>query len=188
MNRPSFLEGVLVALGASLCATWLHAALGALVGPSAAMRLVIAGVGLGYVLYLLGRSSERVGRFTTLLAWTLVAGAAWGLGLPPGPYLLVHLGLVWAVRSLYFHAGLLAALADLGLQVLGLAAALWALLHTGSLLLGVWCFFLAQALYVAIRPRWPHRGSPPEQEGDEDAFRHAQGVADAALKRLASLR
>lgn len=186
MNAPSFLEGVLVALAASLGASILQAALGTLIGDSGGLRLVIAALALGYILYLLGRSRERVGRMTSLVAWTLAAGAAWGLGLPLGPYLLVHLGLIWLVRSLYFHASLLAALADLGLQILGLAAALWALLHTGSLLLAVWCFFLVQALFVAIPPRLPRPAPPPDANGDR--FRHAERAADAALKRLASLR
>lgn len=188
MNRPSFLEGVLVALLASIGASVLSAAFGTLFTGRVVLPWVVAGIGLAYVLYLLGRSSESVGRPTALVAWTLGAGAAWGLGIPLGLYLLVHLGLIWLIRSLYFHASLLAAAADLCLLGLGLATALWALLHTGSLLLGVWCFFLVQALFVAIPPRLPRRAGPPHLEGDPDRFEHARRAADAALKRLTSLR
>jgi len=35
-------------------------------------------------------------------------------------YLLVHLGLIWLIRSLYFYSSVLSALADLGLGGLGL--------------------------------------------------------------------
>jgi len=190
MKRPTFLEGVLVALAASLGAGVLGTALGTLFAGAGVLHLVTAVVGLSYVLYLLSRSPERVGRITTLVAWILAAGAAWGLGLPIGLYLLAHLGLIWLVRSLHFHSSLLAAVADLGLSGLGLAAALWAVLHTGSLLLGVWCFFLVQALFVVIPPRLsrrPFRPSPGAEgdEGDE-RFRQAERAADAALRKRVS--
>ena len=185
MKRPTFLEGVMVALVASLSASVLDTALGALFGSRGVLRLLIAGIGLGYVLYLLSRSTERVGRVTTLLVWTLAAGAAWGLGLPIMLFLLVHLGLIWLVRSLYFHSSLLAATADLGLNGLSLAVAVWAALHTGSLLLSVWCFFLVQALFVAIPPRLPRRmpRPDPDAEGD-DRFQRAHRAADAAIRKL----
>lgn len=189
MNRPTFLEGALVALIASLGASILFAALGGVAASGGVLRLLIPGIGLAYVLYLLGRSAERVGRITTLAAWVLVAGAAWGLGLPLVLYLLVHVGLIWLVRSLYFHASLLAAGVDLGLSGLGLAAAVWAALYTGSVLPSVWCFFLVQALFVAIPPRLPGRASRPDSDADtEDRFGCAERAADAALRKLSSVR
>lgn len=188
MTRPSFFEGVLVAGVASLSASVLHAALGILTSGPMALRCVIAGIGLGYLLYLLSRTTERVGRVTTLVAWTLAAAAAWGLGLPILPYLYLHLGLIWLIRSLYFHASLLAGAADLGVTGLGLAAGLWAGVHTGSVLLSVWCLFLVQALFVAIPPHLPRPVSPPMGDRDADRFQRAHRLADSALKRLAAQR
>ena len=47
-------------------------------------------------------------------------------GLPLAGYVLVHVGLVWLVRSLYYYSGLLPALADLASRLLGAAFAVWA--------------------------------------------------------------
>jgi hypothetical protein len=187
MKRPSFFEGVGVGLGASLAGSVLHTALSLVLPGSDVLRMVIAGLGLAYVFYLLGRSPERVGRVTALAAWVPAALAIWLLGPPLVLFLLLHLGLVWLVRSLYYHASLLAALGDLGLAGLGLAAAVWALVHTGSLFLGLWCFFLVQALFVVIPSR--RGGHPPDIERDrEDRFQNAHRMAEGALRRLSSIR
>ena len=58
----------------------------------------------------IGRSGERVGRITTVACWLAVASGAWLLGLPLVGYVLLHVGLVWLVRSLYHYSGVLPAL------------------------------------------------------------------------------
>jgi hypothetical protein len=186
MSAPSFLEGVGVAVVASLAGSIGYWAFSAVLGGG--LRLVIAGLSLGYLLYLLARSRERVGRLTTLAAWSLTALALWWLQSPLSLYVLGHLGALWLVRSLYFHSGPLAALADLGLNAFALAAALWALGHTGSLLLALWCFFLVQALFVAIPARPPRECGDGAAEPDLEAhFQQAQRTAEAALRRLSSV-
>ena len=184
MKRPTFYEGVGVALAASLFGSVTYSALSVAVGGSV-LRLVIAGLALGYVVYLLGRSGERVGRVTALVAWCAAAVALWLATPSLALYLLLHVGLIWLMRSLFFHASLLAALADLGLGGLALAAGVWAVVHSGSLLLGIWCFFLVQALFVAIPPSLARRprGSGG---GQEDGFERAHRVAEAAVRRLSS--
>ena len=72
MKQPSFLEGVGVAVAASLAGTVLYAAL-AHISPGGALRFVVAALGLGYLFYLLARSSDRVGRIVVVAAWTLMA-------------------------------------------------------------------------------------------------------------------
>jgi hypothetical protein len=188
MTRPSFLEGVLVALAASLAAGALFSTLSLALRIPSALRWVIALVALGYVLYLLGRSGARVGRVTTVLVWTLVSGAALALPLPLAPFVLVHAGMVWLVRSLYFHAGLVAALADLGLALLGLTAAVWAATQTGSLALAVWSLFLVQALFGLI-PSGLGRGAVDRVDPTQfdDAFERAYRGAEAALRQLHSV-
>ncbi len=148
------------------------------------LRILIAGLGLGYVLYLLKRSGYRIGRLTTLAAWALLAGAI-GFVQPALPlYLLVHVGALWLIRSLYFYSSVLAALADLGLNAASVVAAVWALRYTGSVFLGIWCFFLVQALFAAIPPALPRNQNIPGEPEAEDRFQQAYRVAEAALRHL----
>jgi hypothetical protein len=180
MSRPSFLEGVAVALAASLSGATVHTALSAIAG-GGMLRLTLAALALGYVLYLLARSPIRVGRVTALAVWCLAAAGLWLTAPPLALYLVLHVGLLWLVRTLFFHASLLAALADLGLGLLALAAGVWALAHAASLLLALWCFFLVQAAFVAIPPRLiapaERRASAPDE-----GFERAHRAAEAALR------
>ena len=189
MKRPGFFEGVGVALVASAVAGVLFSVLATLLPDALVLRALAAGLALAYVLYLLQRSGERVGRLSTIVLWALATVATWlaGLGLPA--YLLAHVGMLWLVRSLYFHASLFAACADLGLAMLGLAAAVWAARTTGSVFLAFWCFLLVQALFVAI-PARPFRPAEANAEGGDrgDRFRNAYRVAEAALTKLSSHR
>ena len=188
MKRPDFMEGVALALGVSVLASVLFTVLGPVFGSAAVLRLLIATSSLVYVIYLLSRSRERVGRVTTLAAWVVAALALWWLEPPLLLYVLGHAGFIWLVRSLYFHAGVLSALADLGLNGLALVAAVWATLQAGSLFLSLWCFFLVQALFTGIPKRIgrtpPNRRPDPD---DEDRFQHAHRVAEGALRKLTSV-
>ena len=181
MTRPSFLEGAVLALAASIGGSILYSGLDYLLGAGLAVRLLVAALGLAYLLYVLVRSEARVGRLVSLAAWLLLAVAAWLLSLPLSLYLLAHVGAVWLSRALYFYPSPLPALADLGLQGLALAAALWALSHTASPLLGIWCFFLVQALFIPLGA-----GKAPQERDREDRFQHAYASAEAALRKLSS--
>jgi hypothetical protein len=189
MKQPTFFEGVAVALVASVAGGVLYTALTSVFAGGTVLRLLVAGLGLGYVIYLFSRSRERIGRLTALGFWLIAAGAAWWLAPSLPLYLLVHLGLIWLIRSLYFYSSLLFALADLGLGGLGLAAAVWASIHTGSLFLAIWCFFLLQALFIAIPAsldsRKPLRQPAPDRE---DRFRRAHRAAETAIRKLSSIR
>ncbi len=181
MTRPSFLQGAALALAVSIGGSVLYSGLDSLLGPGLAVRLLIATLGLAYLLYVLVRSQTRVGRLVSLAAWLLLAAVAWLLALPLSLYLLVHVGAIWLLRALYFYPSPLPALADLGLQGLALAAALWAMTNTASPLLGIWCFFLVEALFVPQAA-----GKAPLDRDREDRFQHAYASADAALRRLSS--
>src|SRR5206468_6645377 len=131
-NPPSFGRALGAALILSLCGAAVLAALTPLTGTGTALRAVIALLGFAYVLYLMATSGERVGRITTVALWTVAASFAWFLGLPLVAYVLVHVALVWLVRSLYCYSGVLPALADLGLSLLGAAFAVWAAQRSGG--------------------------------------------------------
>ena len=187
MRQPTFLEGVGVALAISLTGGALFTAMDTVFPGVPVLRLLIAGIGLAYVVYLLSRSPERVGRLTAAASWLLVAGLLWFTQPPLLLYLCVHLGMVWLIRSLYFYSSALSAVADLGLNGLGLAAALWALTRTGSVFLAIWCFFLVQALFVVI-PKSVKRKPGATRGGhkSEDRFQHAYRAAETAVRKLSS--
>ena len=186
MKRPTFLEGVVFALVASFAGSVLLTALATLAPSGWLLRLLIAGIAFAYVVYLLTRSRERVGRITAIAAWFAVAAAAWFLQPPLLVYVLLHVALIWLIRSLYFHGSALSALADFGLNGLSIAAAVWTLAHTGSVFIGIWCFFLLQACFVAIPPHVSGKSS--RMHPQDDRFEHAHRAAEAAVRNLSTIR
>jgi hypothetical protein len=189
MSRPGFIEGVGVALVASVAGAASYTLLRTLFPGGSALQIVIAGLGLAYALYLLRRSGERTGRITVFVCWIAAAAGIDWLAPSLTLYVAGHLGLVWLVRSLYHHASLFTALADLGLVVLGVAAGVWAITQTMSLFAAIWCFFLVQACFVAIPPRIAGRTADgsARAEGDE-RFSRAHRAADAAVRKLSTVR
>ena len=185
MKRPSFLHGVLVAAVLGFFASAVVATLTPFVGLGAVLRLVIPALGLAYLLYLLSRSKERVGRVTTLSLWGALAVITWWVAPPLPFYLLIHVGAIWLVRSLYFYSGVVPALMDLGLGALSISATVWAISRSGSVFLATWCFFLIQALFVTIPPAIKSKQKPERNTAVEsENFEHARRQADQALRQL----
>jgi len=187
MKRPSVLEGAGVALLASLSASILYSSVSLAAPGLWVWRLLITVLSLGYVLYLLARSGNRVGKFVAITLCLVASGVIWWLQVPLLMQLVVHLGLVWLVRTFCFQHGVLPAFADLALIVLGLAAAVWTWTNTASLLFTCWSFFLVQATFVLIPPdlRARLRTTQGASTGD-DPFDRAYQTAAAALRRLHS--
>ncbi len=187
MSRPGFLEGAVVAAVAATTGSVGYAVLGTLFTSQPLLRLVIAALGLGYLIYLLSRTSERIGRVTTIVSWGAASMMLWLLAPPLTLYIGAHIGLIWLFRSLYFYASGLAALADSGLALFGFAAAVWSVEQTGSLFFGLWSFFLVQALFCTIPGQLPRRPRVAEQAAsDGDRFRRAHGAAQGAVTKLSS--
>lgn len=185
MNRQppiGFLEGVAVALTGALGGGAAWVLLRALFAPASALPLLISGLGLGYLLYLLARAPTPVGRVSAVLAWVVLTGVT--LALAPALLLAVQLGLLWLVRALYHQHGLVGALADLALWLLGLGGALWAIQGTGSMALAVWTWLLIQALFPLLPgPRSAAAGAVPGTNSP-DRFEQALRDAQAGLRRL----
>ena len=185
MKRPSFFHGVIVAAVLGFFASAIVATLTPFVGLGAVLRFVIPALGLAYLLYLFSRSEERVGRVTTLFLWSVLAAITWWVAPPLPLYLLIHVAAVWLVRSLYFYSGVLPALLDLGLSTLSISATVWAISRSGSVFLATWCFFLVQALFVAIPPTENRKQKPQRNTAaDSENFEHARRQADQALRQL----
>lgn len=185
--RPSFLEGVGVAILFSLVGAVFALFLASFFSGGLVLRWLVAALGLVYVIYLLARSRERTGRVTVITAWFTGAVALWLLHPEPPLYVAVHLVMVWLVRCLYFYSSVLSALADLGLTGVSFAVAVWAGMQTHSLLASIWCFFLVQALFATIPANWrkAHAGdvtTRPEQQ----RFDRAHHAATSAVSKLST--
>ena len=185
MKRPSFAHGVVVALSLSIAGAALFAAVSPLITPGSALRLLVSLLSLAYMLYLLAASRERTGRLATMVLWLLVAAVTWFAATPLPLYVIIHAAAIWLTRSLYYRSGVLPAVVDLGLSALSLAVALWALSHSGSLFLSIWCYFLVQALFVAIPSSLERRANRQRVQIDDNrGFQSAYRTAEAALERM----
>jgi len=187
MKRPTFFHGVIVAAVFAFFASAVIATLTPFVGFISVIRFVIPAMGLAYLLYLFSRSEERVGRVTTLALWSALAAVTWWVAPPLPLYLLIHVGAMWLVRSLYFYSGVLPALMDLGLSALSISAAVWAISQSGSVFLATWCFFLVQALFVVIPSSVKRKPQGVRNTAVEnEPFERARRQADKALTQLFS--
>ncbi len=185
MKRPSFFHGAIVAAVLGFFASAVVATLTPFIGLGAVLRLAIPALGLAYLLYLLSRCNERVGRVTTISLWSALAAITWWVAPPLPLYLLIHVGAIWLVRSLYFYAGVMPALMDLGLSTLSVSATVWAVTRSGSVFLATWCFFLVQALFVMIPPTVKGKQSSADTPTpNNDNFEKAKRQADQALRQL----
>lgn len=188
MKRPTFLQGVSVALIAALLGEVVFVALAPLLGSPTALHLVIAMASFLYIVYLLRSSGVRLGRVTTLLGWLLITVTTAWMGPPLMLYVLIHVAMIWLVRALYFYSSLLPAMADLGLNFVAVAAVVWATAQSGSLMLALWCFFLLQAVFVVIpRNMEKHQAQPDGVISETDRFEQARHTAQAALRKLSSV-
>ena len=185
MKRPTFFQGVVVAAVLAFAASVVIGALTPFIGVGSVIRLVIPVVSLAYVMYLLRSSTERVGRITTLSLWSALAVTVWWIAPPLPFYVLVHVGAVWLVRSLYFYSGIFPALMDLGLSAMSVTAFIWAASRTGSVFLATWSFFLVQALFVIIPATIAsNKKSDKVPATDNESFDRARRQADQALQQL----
>jgi hypothetical protein len=184
MKTPGFLEGVLVAAVLAICGDVIFCVLPWFFEPWETQVAAITLLSLAYLVYLLHRAPETIGRVILTAGWTSLSSVALAYGLPIGEYLLLQLGCIWLVRVVLFRTSLFGAVADLGLHVLAAAAAVWAYSRSGSVLLSLWSFFLIQALF----PLWPGYRSRSKRAADQDLanprFELAHRTALAALQRL----
>ena len=187
MKTPGLLEGITVAIGASLGGGILAALLPIVLNDYTSSRILISVLVLGYLIYLLKRSNEHTGRVVMIAIWSIATLACLLLDTSLISFLLVQVASIWIVRSLYFHASVLPALLDLGLVTFGLVATAWAILQTGSAMTAIWCFFLSQSLFVLI-PGFANRHDKTGSFNpvEVDRFQSAHRVALDAVRKLST--
>ena len=187
MKMPGLLEGITLAIGASLGGGLLAILLPTVLSQSTGLRLIISTLGLAYLVYLLKRSNERTGRVVMVGFWLVATLACILVDSSLLSFLLVQTALIWVIRSLYFHASVLPALLDLGLICLALLASAWSLLQTGSVMTAIWCFFLTQSLFVLIPDFASDRGKASSSNlAEADRFQTAHRVALDAVRKLST--
>lgn len=186
MKIITFFDGVLVALVSSFVGSAVYYILSSLFADNLVIRFLISGLSLAYILYLLNRSNERIGRITVIAAWSIITITTWVIW-PPAPlFILINLGSIWLIRSLYFYSSLISSFADLVLTVFSIAAAFWAASHTDSLFLTLWCFFLTQALFVMIPSNMKPAKTNTSTVNQEADFQRIYRAAESAVQKLSN--
>ncbi len=187
MKKPTFIQGVMVAAVLAFVGSSFIATVTPFIGFQHVANLVVPAIAFVYLVYLFRSTKERIGRISVLTLWSVFAIAMWWSDPTLAVYLLVHVGVIWLVRSLYFYSGVIPALIDLGLSVISVSAFGWALERTGSMFLGIWCFFLVQALFVLIPKSYSNVGSAQRHATEDERFARAERQANQALQKLFSI-
>jgi hypothetical protein len=185
MKKPTILDGVTVAMIISLAAAAASLLLGGFIVYGLLFELLLYAATLFYLLYLLKRSKARIGRVLVIAAWATTSLTCWFFDVVLLEQVLIQAGMIWLVRSLYFHGSLFSAALDFGLVSAGLAASAWAMVNTGSLAAALWSFFLVQAWFSWL-PQLGREQSSNELPGPTNPshFQSAHRVAEAAVRKL----
>ncbi len=188
MKTATFFEGIFVALVLSFISSVVLFTLSSFFPISILIRMIITGITFAYILYLLSRSKECVGRVTVVIVWFIGTTILWFAWPPITLFILGHLTAIWLVRSLYYYSNLLSALSDLALNYFSVAIAFVVAGHTNSMFLTLWCFFLIQALFVLI-PKSLNKKSTTNSTTpfkNDDDFQHAYRAAETAVRTLSN--
>jgi len=185
MKQATFPEGVMIALIASITVAALFSVMSSLFVGSNLFMLLVAALSFFYIVYLLLRSKQRVGRITVLVSWFVITLTSLVFVSSLLLYLAIQLFMIWLVRSLYFYNSIFSALIDLAMTSLSLVVALWALNSSGSLFLSFWSFFLVQALFVYIPKNFAgKKKSSGSNYAETDRFEYAYRAAESAVTKL----
>lgn len=191
MRQLSFMSGAAVAFTLALTAGTAVLVFAPAVGMSSLLKLLASSLGFLYLVWLIRGSRRRSGHLVALAFWGVLSVGTWFFAPTLSMYLLVHIAAIWLIRSLLVYAGLFPALLDLGLTAVSATAAGLAFSRSGSVFLATWCFFLLQALFVAIPIRVSQIRVAPkscstglDDEVDNEAFETARRRGDAALEQL----
>jgi hypothetical protein len=158
-----------------------------------ALRVVITGLSLLYIVYLLSKARKRPGRVLAFAVWLGVTAISFVFGFSAFNFILTQGFLIWLIRSFTRYKHLLPGLIDGCVVAVGLTFAFWAAIVTGSLLVSLWCFFLMQSLFALI----PNRALPfqfdksplaSQQDNLSTAhnFERAARSAQIAIKQLSN--
>ncbi|NOQ94317.1 MAG: hypothetical protein GQ547_06745 [Methylophaga sp.] len=186
MKQATFFEGVFIALIVGFISSVLLFTLSSFFPTNILIRFLISGISFAYLLYLLTRSNERVGRVSVVTIWFISMTTLWFSWPPITLFILGHLLSIWLVRSLYFYSSLISSFADLALNSISVVIAFVVASHTNSVFLTLWCFFLIQALFVMIPRSIQKSTSNTSTPFNNDDFQHSYRAAEAAVRQLST--
>ena len=185
MKSPGIINGIIIAFFISLAAGVASLIFGGFVAAPTLFSLVLCASTLAYLVYLLKHSNARIGRIVVISGWALANITFWLFDIPLIEQVFIQAGIIWLVRSLYFHASIFAALLDLGLVSAGLAAGAWAIANTGSPTTAIWSFLLTQSLFGWIPDLAKTQSGDAYSPHPEQApFQSAHRVAVDAVRKL----
>jgi len=185
MKTATFFEGIFVALIISFISSALLFTLSSLFPANIIIRGLISGISFAYILYLLSRSNERLGRIIVVSVLLISMTTMWFAWPPITFFIFGHMIIIWLVRSLYFYSSLASSLSDLTLNGFSILLAFVVAGHTDSLFLTLWCFFLMQALFVLIPKTIPKPKSEHSiSVGNEEDFQQSYRAAQVAIQQL----
>lgn len=190
---PSFGVGVLIAASMTV--------LGTVAASFSASHLGIYLMTFAYLCHILYYSPRTTGRIALLAAWIVGSAALSLLDVSMLTMLSFHIGSLWLARSWLHLDTVLQALTDLGLWFTAFALASVAIMHSASYPLGIWTFFLVQALWpwlARTAASWTlsetsnttdnnvHNNIGNNLDTNQTAFNEAKRNAQSALCRLQS--
>jgi hypothetical protein len=185
MKQATFSEGILIALLSSVSAAAIFMTLSTIFLGDNIFRVLVAGLSFTYIMYLLLRSHENVGRVTTTVLWFLITISSAIFTPSLVFYTGIQLLMIWLIRSLYYYSSVLTSLLDLGLTGISLITAIWAWTVSQSVFLTFWSFFLVQALFVYIPKKIrTNKSVQAKQRLSSDKFEEAYRCAELAVRNL----
>jgi len=182
MKTPSFLNAVSIGLAISLVGALFFITAMLLMPVALSVYLSISVVAASYSIFLCISGKSKSGWLTFNIAIAFTTAAAWGFSLSILSFLALTLLLIWLLRSSRFYKRISSILLDLILLAAGFLSAIATYTHTQSFFIGLWVFFLTQALFVFI----PHTHTAQNSQTmlRQNAFDTALKNAESALTKI----
>lgn len=186
MNRPTFVHLIAAGFAVSVIATAGFHALTLLFSAANVLQFLIAVTALYCLIQTIWASGEKTGLLTVIVCWLVASAIMISFDSTAGQLFAVQLFFIWLVRSLYVYSSFISSMVDLALCVITYGVVVWTVSYTGSVFLGFWCFFLTQAVVIAIPTSSTPLGfSNHDSAGLDNArFEQAYRVAEKAVNQL----
>ncbi len=191
MSSLSFIRSTVVAVLLSIAASAIYYSMTILFSNEFSIRLVISIVTFAYIFYLLTEAEMSFGKLSFGTAYILSTAAMVALNPPLLAFALFHVGFIWLIRTVYYHHYFLLSLIDLVFSIVSFTAAIGAILHSHSLFISFWSFFLTQALILPMlhhlfnKYQNPRLKPHPRNTHSQHDFQQAHRNAEDALHKLA---